>query len=378
MSDSYEAVTNVRIHDVDLTQDNNGALLVTGVPFTGDVNFDGDISQVGSQNVPLVNATLAVAATKALPTVSAVAFSDGTNLQVVDSTHPLPVDVDVQTSADLETIDGIQIAGVQDQFTEALMPTAPYAFSIDASTNLQLYQASPALDSDDSLARLLTSSSLVGSDQASGFLTPITSHSGTDSASNPFEALDGNVQAWGSSAVAPAGDAGGGFVGPYINAMVMDAQGNPTTSWLTSALTQNPGDVQINVTDASYAMGWALGYPVAGDALHKILAVADAQAVADLDFIATGNLSINGTGLLMTDHRVRAVWDGTPGTSTFTATLEGSFTGAWAGEQVILKTLTESNLTDVDKDDPWPYTRLNLSALSLDTATGVHLYGASK
>jgi hypothetical protein len=96
-------------------------------------------------------------------------------------------------------------------------------------------------------------------------------------------------------------------------------------------------------------------------------------------FNATGSLGLT-YGNVFKDYTITADWVGSAGTSTFTATLEGSMTGAFAGEQRILATMTEgtSNLKLSVTSEPWPYTRVNLSALSLDTATGLTLNGVAQ
>ncbi len=94
--------------------------------------------------------------------------------------------------------------------------------------------------------------------------------------------------------------------------------------------------------------------------------------------IATTGIITIGVSKLLQNFTAKLVWDGSPTADTFTATLEGSYTGNYASDGVILATITEgtSGLKASVQGNPFPYTRLNLSALSLDTATGINLFAA--
>ncbi len=138
-----------------------------------------------------------------------------------------------------------------------------------------------------------------------------------------------------------------------------------------------PGDDFFFATTMSY-----VGDGVAeGSRYRQDVSSRSADVAFNSDtFVATGSLNLGDAGIVLENYTVTADWVGSLGADTFTATLKGSTTGAFAGEERTLGTMTEgtSNLLLSVVSKPYPYTKIFLSALSLDTATGLVLSGVAK
>lgn len=167
----------------------------------------------------------------------------------------------------------------------------------------------------------------------------------------------------------------GAVVGSVINGF-SHADG---TGYVFTGTYNGDGDTANDQFALSTATWFHGGSPVAPADSNGDIPVNTGSAFNGNTFAAPGTLALNA-GRVVENYTVTADWVGSLGADTFTATLEGSTTGAFGGEQRILGTITEATggLTLSVTSKPWPYTRVNLSALSLDTATGLVLNGVAK
>ncbi len=226
-------------------------------------------------------------------------------------------------------------------------------------------------------------------------LTPLSANAGTFPYDNSlYELLVANdAVAWGGTAVSAAQDMDanndstysidGEFQAPTVGALAQAIYKQDGSGKDVYALHMViPGDWQSNFdpTD-SYGLAtvasvdsWG-GIKTAPADANGAIQVTGPSASNTSGVISTTGIITIGVNKLLQNFTAQLVWDGSVGTDTFTALLQGSYDGStW----ITLATITEgtSGLKAQIQGYPYPYSRLNLSALSLDTATGITLNAA--
>jgi hypothetical protein len=141
-------------------------------------------------------------------------------------------------------------------------------------------------------------------------------------------------------------------------------------TWNDTGLTVGLANSSMTLFDAG---GGNTGVASAATPLPVSTPTASGSSLAQ---ITSGAVITLANGYLLQNLSAAAWWNGSVGSDTFTALLQVSPTGAYAGEEITLATLTESNLDDAVAAKPWPYSRLKLTALTLDTATALNLFAS--
>ncbi len=128
--------------------------------------------------------------------------------------------------------------------------------------------------------------------------------------------------------------------------------------------------------DASGVSGLTNTYDPVADKTSLDVTIQGNDAFATSGEVDAPTIITIGSGKILQNFTVNAIWTGSPTADTFTATLEGSFLGTYTGsDKVVLRTLNAGDLADGISGVPYPYSRLNLSAISLVTATKLTITG---
>ncbi len=302
---------------------------------------------------------------------------------------------------------GEMVGTIQNNAIGSNVRSSMYVYDASASTLENAYATIPDITSfDGSMRRALTSSNveaqagvelpvpnfpLDGDTLNDGTrmppvaaLTLFDNGSSTSQNVNPTNGLPENLVQQAGTALSPPIIGISTFPSMEVNAPVVaglmyglapgDTTGQQVSVDLFGANTDAPYTAAL-FANATLFMGTNPVSPSNPVNVTGTVTTIASQATANsLENTTTTTFPLKTGGSLLQNYTLTAKWNGAVTADTFTATLEGSPTGDFAGEEVVLATVNQAGLSAGAQLKPYAYTRVNLSALTLVTADSLDLY----